>query len=205
MERYVIGVAGGTGAGKTTLAEQLAARIGPNSAVVVHEDRYYRDNCHLPASLREGLNYDHPEALELCLLAAHVRELVSGRAIKQPTYDFVRHLRTRETVALSPARFIIVEGLFTLYSEFLRDIVDLKVFLDLDEEIRLLRRIERDTSERGRTKESVIKQWNATVRPMHARFIQPSRSCADMVLSGDDRIDVNVAKIRDLLVARSIS
>jgi uridine kinase len=201
MERYVIGAAGGTGAGKTTLAEALADSIGPGRAVIVHEDRYYKDNSHLPAASRESLNYDHPDAIDLDLLAGHVRELVSGRAVMQPVYDFVHHVRSRETVTLLPAKFIIVEGLFTLSNKLLREVIDFKVFLDLDESERLARRIERDIRERGRSKESVVHQWNATVQPMHERFIQPSRSFAHMVLPGGDPVECNAARIRDYLIS----
>ena len=204
MERYVIGVAGGTGAGKTTLAERIAADIGPGHAVVVYEDRYYRDNSHLPAASRENLNYDHPDAIDLELLAGHVRELVSGRMIMQPVYDFVRHIRSRETVTLLPAKFIIVEGLFTLFNKLLCDVVNFKVFLDLDDSERLSRRIGRDIRERGRSLESVVNQWNATVQPMYKLFIQPSRTFADLVLSGGDPVDCNAARIRDYLTSKNI-
>ncbi|MEN6437824.1 MAG: uridine kinase [Syntrophobacter sp.] len=203
MGRYVIGVAGGTGAGKTALAEGLAGACR-GAAVIIHEDRYYRDNSHLPAASRESLNYDHPEALDLDLLAEHVRELVSGGIINQPVYDYAWHTRSRETIRVSPARLIIVEGLFTLFNEFLWGMVDLKVFLDLEEDIRLSRRIERDTRERGRTRESVIDQWNSTVQPMHRLFIEPTRSRADMILSGGDPVADNVAMIRAFLASKNI-
>jgi len=204
MESYIIGVAGGTGAGKTTLAEVLADCMGPGHAVVVHEDRYYRDNSHLPASSRENLNYDHPDAIDLDLLAGHVRELVSGRMIMQPVYDFVQHVRSRDTVTLLPAKFVIVEGLFTLFNKLLRDVINFKVFLDLDDGERLSRRIERDIRERGRSEESVVSQWNATVQPMFKLFIQPSRSSANLVLSGGDPVDSNAARIRDYLTSINI-
>lgn len=201
MERIVIGIAGGTGAGKTTLAMKLAGCIRPGSATVVHEDRYYRDNSHLPEAVREDLNYDHPNAIDLELLALHVRQLVSGRTIEQPVYDFIRHVRKGETNTVFPAMFIIVEGLFTLLNKLLWDVIDLRVFLDSDESIRLSRRLERDLRERGRTQESVVRQWNATVRPMHELFIQPSRSRAHLVLSGHDRVEYNISRIRDFLVS----
>jgi uridine kinase len=204
MESYVIGVAGGTGAGKTTLAEGLTEMLCPGHAVVIHEDRYYRDNSHLPEALRGSLNYDHPVAIDLDLLARHVYELVSGRAITQPVYDFVRHVRTEETVTVLPARFVIVEGLFTLSNKQLWDAINFKIFLDLDESERLLRRIERDIRERGRSKESVISQWNSTVQPMYNMFVQPSRSLADVVLSGGDPVDSNVARMKDFLSSRNI-
>ncbi len=200
MGRLVIGIAGGTGAGKTTLAEALAGCMCPGFAVVMHEDRYYRDNSHLPEASREDLNYDHPDAIDLDLLARHVRELVSGRIIKQPVYDFVRHIRKKGTDTVFPANFIIVEGLFTLFNELLRDLIGLRVFLDSEDGTRLSRRLERDVRERGRTKESVIRQWSSTVRPMHELFIQPCRSSADLVLSGCDRVDYNVARIRGSLI-----
>jgi uridine kinase len=199
LDRFVIGIAGGTGAGKTTLADGLAGGMCHGSAVVIHEDRYYRDNSHLPAASREDLNYDHPEAIDLDLLARHVRELVIGRSINQPVYDFVLHVRKKEADTVFSAKFIIVEGLFTLFNKLLWDVMDLKVFLDSEEDIRLSRRLERDISERGRTKESVMRQWNSTVLPMHELFIEPSRSYAHLVLSGCDQIDYNVARIKDLL------
>jgi uridine kinase len=204
MESYVIGVAGGTGAGKTTLAEGLAVAIGPGHAVVVHEDRYYRDNSHLSAALRENLNYDHPDAIDLDLLTMHVRELASGMTIMQPVYDFVQHVRTGETVTVFPAKFIIVEGLFTLFNKLLWEVINFKVFLDLDDSERLSRRIERDIRERGRSKESVVGQWNSTVQPMYKLFIQPSRSFADLILSGGDPVDSNAARIRDYLTSKNI-
>ena len=202
MERFVIGIAGGTGAGKTTLADGLAGCICPDSAAVVHEDRYYKDNSHLPAHLREDLNYDRPEAIDLDLLASHVRDLVSGRTIDQPGYDFIRHVRKKRTDLVFPARFIIVEGLFTLSNKLLWDVIDLRIFLDSEEDVRLLRRLERDLRERGRTKESVTRQWRSTVQPMHELFIEPSRSCAHLILSGCDRVDYNIAQIREFLLSR---
>ena len=151
---------------------------------------------------REELNYDHPEAVDLELLAGHVRELVSGKTINQPIYDFVRHVRKEGTDTVFPARFIIVEGLFTLFNKLLWDVIDLRVFLESEVDIRLSRRLERDIRERGRGRDSVIRQWRATVQPMHELFIQPSRSCAHLILSGCDPVDYNVAKIRDFLVSR---
>ena len=204
MERYVIGVAGGTGAGKTTLAEGLAERICPGCAAVIHEDRYYRDNSHLEAALRERLNYDHPDAVDLDLLARHVLELGSGRTVTQPVYDFVLHVRSRETVTVFPERFIIVEGLFTLFNRLLRDVINLKVFLDLEDSERLARRIQRDVRERGRTEESVIRQWNSTVQPMYEMFVKPSRSSADLILSGGDSVERNAATVKDLLSSKNI-
>jgi len=203
-KRYVIGVAGGTGAGKTTLADAVAAGVAPASAVVIHEDRYYRDCSHLEESAREGLNFDHPESLDLDLLADHVRGLLIGKTILQPVYDFVRHIRKEETVTIAPARFLIVEGLFTLYNRLLQDVLDFRIFLDVEEDIRLSRRIERDTNERGRTKESVIRQWNATVKPMHEQFIQPCQSRADLVIPGSDRVEHNVARMRDFLASKNV-
>lgn len=204
MERYVIGIAGGTGAGKTTLAHAIADTLFRGTAAIIHEDRYYRDNNHLSRIVRERLNFDHPESLDLALLAGHVRALVSGKAIDQPAYDFSLHLRRRETITVSPAGILVVEGLFTLYNDRLRDVLDLKVFLDVDEAVRLSRRLERDVRDRGRTKESILRQWAATVMPMHCRFIEPCRFHADLVLPGEDRIDFNLARIRDCLASKGV-
>jgi uridine kinase len=130
-----------------------------------------------------------------------VRELVAGRSIDQPVYDFIRHVRKKRTEEVFPARIVIVEGLFTLASKLLWEVIDLRIFLDSDPNTRLSRRLERDMRERGRSEESVIRQWNSTVRPMHELFIEPSRSCAHLILSGSDRVDCNVAGIRKFLIS----
>lgn len=198
-----MGVSGGTCAGKSALAEGIAAMCR-GIAVVIHEDRYYRDNSHLPVPSRRKLNYDHPEALDLDLLADHVRELVSGGTVDQPVYDYVLHARKKETIQVSPARLLIVEGLFTLYNKPLLNLINLKIFLDLNDSVRLSRRIERDIKERGRTIKSVIEQWHSTVRPMHQLFIEPAKSRADIILSGTDPVEYNAGKIRNFLASKNL-
>jgi uridine kinase len=194
---FVIGIAGGTGAGKTTFAKGVADLLAPGRAVLVPEDHYYRDQGHLPLPQRETVNYDHPDAIDLCLLAKHIADLLHGRAIEMPSYDFQLHTRRHETEHMNSTEFIIVEGLFTLFDTRVRELLHLKIFLDLESDLRLIRRLERDISERGRTRESVFRQYIATVRPMHERFIEPSRLHADLILSGKDAVEFNVTRVRE--------
>jgi uridine kinase len=176
-----IGLAGGSGSGKTTIAEEVVDRLEGRVALL-HHDAYYRNMVELTFDERTRVNYDHPSSLETELLVKHLESLRSGVAIEHPVYDFASHLRSSETVRMEPARVVIVEGILVLSDSQLRSELDLKIFVDTDPDLRLARRLERDISERGRSVESVIAQYFATVRPMHLEFVEPSRRYADLII-----------------------
>ena len=189
---HLIGIAGPSGAGKSELANRLAAAL---EAPIVSLDSYYRDLAHLRLEERARQNFDHPDALDEELLAAHLRLLAQGGEVAVPVYDFTRHARSAETRRLRPTGFVIVEGLFALYWERVRSLLHSKVFVFAEDEVCLARRLERDVRERARTPESVIEQYTTTVRPMAVRYILPTREFADVVLSGTGRIDDSVAAV----------
>ncbi|HEX3763426.1 MAG TPA: uridine kinase [Kofleriaceae bacterium] len=191
---YVVGIAGGTGSGKTTVADKLASAMPPGRCVTLDHDAYYRDQGHLTPDDRDALNYDHPSALDSALLALHLRELRDGRAVEVPIYDFATHTRRRETRSVAPARVILVEGILVFAEPALREQMDIKIFVDTDADIRLMRRIRRDLEERGRTFQSVRDQYHATVRPMHLEYVEPSKRWADLIIpeGGDNRVALDV-------------
>ncbi len=191
---YVVGIAGGTGSGKTTVADKLAAAMPPGRCVTLDHDAYYRDQGHLPPADREAINYDHPSALDSALLALHLRELRGGRTVEVPIYDFATHTRRRDTRTVAPARVILVEGILVFAEPALREQMDIKIFVDTDADIRLMRRIRRDLEERGRTFQSVRDQYHATVRPMHLEYVEPSKRWADLIVpeGGDNRVALDV-------------
>ncbi len=176
-----IGVAGGTGSGKTTIAEAVAERLDGKVALIPH-DAYYRDRRDLSYEERTQVNYDHPSSLESELLIQNLDALKSGGVIERPVYDFTEHLRSEETVRVMPAPVVVVEGILVLADPDLRSILDLKIFVDTDPDIRLARRLERDIEERGRTVPSVMTQYFETVRPMHLEFVEPSKRYADLII-----------------------
>jgi uridine kinase len=176
-----IGLAGGSGSGKTTIAEEVVDRLDGRVALL-HHDAYYRNMVELTFEERTRVNYDHPSSLETELLIAHLESLRSGVAIEHPVYDFTEHLRSPDTVRVELARVVVVEGILVLGDARLRSELDLKIFVDTDPDLRLARRLERDISERGRSVESVIAQYFATVRPMHLEFVEPSRRYADLII-----------------------
>jgi uridine kinase len=191
---YIVGIAGGTGSGKTTVADKLAEAMPVGRCVTIEHDAYYRDQGHLPAEDRDAINYDHPAALDSELLARHLGELRGGRAVEVPIYDFATHTRRRETRTVAPARVIIVEGILVFAEPALRELMDIKIFVDTDPDIRLMRRIRRDLEERGRTLSSVRDQYHATVRPMHLEYVEPSKRWADLIIpeGGDNRVALDV-------------
>lgn len=191
---YLIGIAGPSGAGKSYLAQHLANRL---SAPVLALDRYYRDLSHLPLEHRARSNFDEPAALEHELLIAHIADLHAGRAVWVPSYDFSVHTRTPVTRIFTPAPFVIVEGLFTLHWPELRRLLGTGVYVDMTDEVCLRRRQQRDVSERGRTPESVVEQFRATVAPMADRYVRPTRLHAHVVLSGNAPIDEGVNRVLD--------
>jgi len=189
----IVGICGGTGSGKTTITRRLVEAISEANAVVIEQDNYYKDHPELSPEERDALNFDHPDAVDFRLLADHVGELREGRAVARPTYDFTSHRRRNETTEIAPQPVVLLEGILIFQHKRLRDLMDLKLFVDADADLRFIRRLERDMKERGRTPESVIAQYAATVRPMHREFVEPSRRFVDLVISGDGE---NEAEIR---------
>lgn len=177
----IIGIAGGTGSGKTTLMKRLVERFGDDVTVVSH-DNYYRRLDHLTMEERRKVNYDEPAALETELMAQHLETLRSGQAIDCPVYDFSEHNRSSETIRIEPRRVIIVEGILIFENEELRNLMDIRIFVDTDADVRLCRRIRRDVTKRGRTLESVLSQYQDTVKPMHEKYVEPSKKYANIVV-----------------------
>lgn len=176
-----IGLAGGSGSGKTTIADEVVERLAGRVSLL-HHDAYYRNLADLSFEERTRVNYDHPNSLETELLIDHLESLRSGLAVEHPVYDFTEHLRSEETFRVAPAPVVVVEGILVLAEPELRSELDLKIFVDTDPDLRLARRLKRDIAERGRTVESVISQYFATVRPMHVEFVEPSRRYADLII-----------------------
>ena len=177
----VIGIAGGSGSGKTTLMRNLTRGLGDDITVLSH-DNYYRAHDELPFEQRSKLNYDHPDAFETDLMIRHLRELKKGRPIECPVYDYAIHNRTSETVRVVPKNVIIVEGILIFENKALCDLMDVKIFVDTDADVRLIRRIKRDVAKRGRSLQSVLTQYLETVKPMHEQFVEPSKKNADLVV-----------------------
>jgi uridine kinase len=194
MASFVIGVAGGSGSGKTTVVRRIVDSLGLEHVTLLQHDRYYRDRNDLRLEERAALNYDHPNSLETDLLVRHVQELKSGKSIEVPTYDFTRHARLSERETVQPRRALIVEGILVFTDAALRDLMDIKVFVDTDSDTRFIRRLQRDVAERGRTMESVIDQYLNTVRPMHLEFVEPSKRYADVIipLGGHNTVAVDL-------------
>jgi uridine kinase len=205
MAPLVIGVAGGSGSGKTTVVRRIVDALGDTRVTVLDHDRYYRDRNDLRLEERAALNYDHPDSLETDLLVTHVNQLRAGQAVEAPVYDFARHARVATTETVAPRRAIIVEGILIYTDAALRALMDVKVFVDTDDDTRFIRRLQRDISERGRTVQSVIDQYLGTVKPMHLEFVEPSKRYADIIvpLGGHNTvaIDMLLTLIRGLTSA----
>lgn len=203
MEPVIIGLAGGTGSGKTTVAIDVKSRFSVKNVLILPHDSYYRDRSDLPFDEREKLNYDHPSAFENELLVEHLRRLRNWEAVERPVYDYNTHSRHDETVRLEPAEIILLEGILVLENEELRSLMDIKIYIDADSDERFIRRLLRDMKERNRTADSVIEQYVATVRPMHLQFVEPSKRYADIIVPEGGHnvvaIDLLVTKIRDVL------
>ncbi len=204
MKRIVIGIAGGTGSGKTTIARAIAEALPQDRVTVLEHDWYYRDASELSSEERGLLNFDHPDSLETSLLIEHARALKEGRAVFVPQYDFKTHARTQADRKLEPTPVVIVEGILVFVEAELRDLFDVKIFVDTDADIRLMRRIRRDIEQRGRTFQSIREQYYRTVRPMHLQFVEPSKRWADIIIpeGGDNKvgIDVVVGMVRHALL-----
>ncbi|MFB0546331.1 MAG: uridine kinase [Anaerolineae bacterium] len=182
MKPIIIGVAGGTGSGKTTVSETILDRVGRDRIAYIQHDSYYKDRSHLPFEERAKLNFDHPDALESDLLVKHLKALRAGQAIEVPIYDFTTHGRMSQTRRVEPRRVILVEGILIFADKALREMMDIKIYVDTDADIRFIRRLERDITERGRSMRSVIDQYLSTVRPMHLEFVEPSKRYADVII-----------------------
>ena len=200
----VLGVAGGSGSGKTTVVRRLIRALGgEHDVAVLHHDSYYRDASHLPPDERAAINYDHPDSLETELLIEHLQGLLQGRPVEVPVYDFANHIRTDSTERVRPRPVIILDGILILWDRRLRDLMDVKLFVDADADVRLGRRLRRDMEERGRSPASVLNQYMETVRPMHLEFVEPSKRYADVIIprGGHNRVGVEmvVATVRSLL------
>ncbi len=177
----IIGIAGGSGSGKTTIAAAVVEAVGPERVALIQHDAYYRRLDHLDFEERTKVNYDHPDSLETELLVKHIEQLRAGNSIDRPVYDFSRHTRSDDVVTVEPMPVIIVEGILVLVEPALRDLMDLRIYIDTDGDLRVLRRLERDLVERGRSVESVLHQYLETVRPMHLQFVEPSKRYADII------------------------
>lgn len=182
MKPLIIGIAGGTGSGKTTVARRIAEALPDASVAFLDMDGYYRDFGHLPMDERRKINWDHPEAFDLDLFASHLEQLARGEPIGKPVYDFGNHLRSSRTEGITPADVIVVDGILLFVDERIRKLFDVKVFVDADPDIRLVRRIQRDMSERDRPLEEILEQYLTTVRPMHQQFVEPGKRYADIIL-----------------------
>ena len=204
MAPLVIGVAGGSGSGKTTVVRRIVEALEEARVTVLEHDRYYRDRNDLRLEERAALNYDHPDSLETDLLVRHVYELRAGGPIEAPMYDFTRHARVPSTETIRPSRALIVEGILIYTDAALRALMDIKVFVDTDDDTRFIRRLQRDTKERGRTMQSVIDQYLSTVKPMHLEFVEPSKRYADIIVPQGGHnavaIDMLLTLIRSLTV-----
>jgi uridine kinase len=179
---FFLGIAGGSGSGKSTIAHAILEALPKGSGVLLEQDHYYRSQSHLSLAEREQVNYDHPDSLEFDLLLSHLEQLAAGRGILRPTYDFSKHDRATDGLRIEPARVIVVEGILVLTDARLRGRLDVKLFVDTDADIRLMRRIRRDLEHRGRTFAQVRKQYYDTVRPMHLAFVEPSKRFADIIV-----------------------
>jgi len=178
----ILGICGGTGSGKTTIATRLAEALGPDEALLLAQDSYYKDSSHLPLEARMRLNFDHPDAVDFDLLIQHVDALRSHQSVQQPSYDFSTHVRRPETKRVDPRSVVIVEGILIFQNSRLRELFDLRLYVDTDADVRFIRRLRRDIGERGRSLDSVVEQYLNTVRPMHQQFVEPGRRHADIVI-----------------------
>ncbi len=199
----VIGIAGGTGSGKTTVAKVIIDRVGTDHIALLPHDAYYKNLANLEPAQRSIINFDHPDSLETSLLVEHIKRLRNHQSIELPVYDFKTHTRTDQTIHIEPQPVILVEGILILAEKGLRDLFDVKIFVDTDADIRFIRRLERDIAERGRTSTSVISQYLSTVRPMHLEFVEPSKRYADVIIPEGGlntvAMDMLVARIEALL------
>ena len=203
MKPVLIGVAGGSGSGKTTVSQTILERVGGDRIAYIQHDAYYRDRSNLPFEERVRINYDHPDSLETDLMVEHLKALRAGQTVELPVYDFARHVRKAETRPIEPRPIILAEGILIFVDRALREMFDIKIFVDTDADLRFIRRLQRDIAERGRTRESVVEQYLETVRPMHLEFVEPSKRYADVIIPEGGfntiAIDMIVARINAMI------
>lgn len=206
--RILIGIAGGSGSGKTLVARTIVRELGSDRVVIVDQDSYYRNLDDIPLRDRETRNFDHPDAFDNDLLKQHLRDLLLGRSIEQPIYDYGEHRRLGETRTIGEHLVIVLEGILILTDPELRDLMDIKLFIDADADVRFIRRLRRDLIERGRSVDSIVRQYEESVRPMHVQFVEPSKRWADVIIPEGGHnavaIDLVKTKIRDLLRERGV-
>ena len=200
MEVLTIGIAGGTGSGKTTITRRIVKEFGGDVSVIYH-DNYYKAHDEMPYSQRCKLNYDHPDAFDTALMIEHIKALKEGEKVLCPVYDYTVHNRSDKTVEICPARVLIVEGILIFADKELRDEMDIKLFVDTDADVRILRRIVRDVRDRGRSLESVVNQYLNTVKPMHEQFVEPSKRCADVIIPEGGRNAVALSMVMERIRA----
>jgi uridine kinase len=202
----IVGVVGGSGSGKTTVAHAIAESV-EGGAVVLDQDAYYRDLAHLPLEERRRINFDHPDSIDTALFVAHLEALAAGEPVNKPTYDFAAHTRAAGTVRIEPGRVVVVDGILLFVDPRLRRMFDLRIYVDVADDVRFIRRLLRDLTERGRSLESVIEQYLDTVRPMHLEFVEPSRRHADVIIpeGGENRVGIEMilAHVQRELARRS--
>lgn len=195
MKPKFLGICGGTGSGKTYLANKILEIWGQDNVVIINQDSYYKDLAHMDYKNRIKQNFDHPDSIDIELLSNHLKKVMMGNKIKVPVYDYSNHIRLNKTESIQNCRIIIIEGIFALYYHQLRKLYTIKIFMDTSEKLRFQRRIERDTKERGRTLESVESQYYSSVKPMHKKFIEPSKLYADIIINGNNDIKNNIELI----------
>ena len=197
----IIGIAGGTGSGKTTVVNQIVKEFANDDVGIISQDSYYKDNKHLSLEERAKINFDHPRAIDFDLLYEHLTKLKKGKTIEQPVYSFVQHTRTGDTILTHPRKVMIVEGILIFNDKRLRDLFDVKIYVHADSDERLIRRVRRDINERGRTVDEVLSRYQSTLKPMHEQFIEPTKAYADLIIPNDRRnkvaIDVIISLIKN--------
>lgn len=198
----IIGIAGGTGCGKTTVVNQIINELPQNEVGVISQDSYYKDTSHLSYEERTKINFDHPRAIDFDLLSEHLSKLRNGEVIQQPVYSFVTHNRTKDTIQTHPRKVMIVEGILIFSNPDILDLFDIKIFVHADADERLIRRIRRDIAERGRSIDEVLSRYQTTLKPMHQQFIEPTKSFADIIIPNDKRNSVAVDIVRTVIAER---
>ena len=198
----IIGIAGGTGSGKTTVVQQIMNELPETEVGIISQDSYYKQNVGMSYEERSNINFDHPRAIDFELLVQHLKELKSGKAVDQPVYSFVTHNRTDDTISTHPRKVMIVEGILILTNPELRDLFDIKVFVHADSDERLIRRLKRDIAERGRDMEEVLNRYQTTLKPMHQQFIEPTKAYADIIIPNDKYNTVAIDVVRAVINQR---